>query len=248
MRAEVLPTLEAIHPGAVERLAALAVLARESSDATSLAVEPGDGGVWLDVTPLAHADAHARRRSWLDATARAGLEAALTRVHLERIDAFARGARTGQTLSLPRGRVLFRDRARVWLGPAPGPRFPPPCRVAVPAEGALEFPERGLRLSWRVESSPGPGLDRWCSRPSDGLVARSPLSSDGIHERGRSRTLKELFASARWSRREQARALVVERDGEIVWIPGLWRGPGGEASAQGRELRAETLSRPAETC
>jgi hypothetical protein len=167
---------------------------------------------------------------------------------VERIDAFARAARTGQTLSLPREHVLFRDRARLWLGPAPGPRFPGPVRVVVPVEGGLEFPDRDLRLYWRVEPDAAPRLYRCVARPSDGLVARSPLPSDGISMDGRRRRLKDLFASARWSRRAQARALVVERDGEIVWIPGLWRGSNQERGANLAELRAEALSRPAESC
>jgi hypothetical protein len=65
---------------------------------------------------------------------------------------------------------------------------------------------------------------------------------------GRRRRLKDLFASARWARRAQARALVVERDGEIVWIPGLWRESNQERGAHHAELRAEALSRPAESC
>jgi hypothetical protein len=121
-------------------------------------------------------------------------------------------------------------------------------RVLVPVEGGLEFPDRGLRLFWRVEPDAAPRLYRCSARPSEGLVARSPLASDGIHMGGRRRRLKDLFASARWSRRAQARALVVERDGEIVWIPGLWRGSREERGANLGELRAEALSRPAESC
>ena len=248
LRHEVLPVLEAIHPRAAERLAALAELARAARSSDGVALEPGDGGVWIDASELARLGASDRARAWLELAARAGLEASLSRAHLERLDAFVAAARTGQTLSLPRGHVLFRDRARLWLGPAPGPCFPAPVRVPVPAAGGLEFPERGLRLYWGVEPDPSPGLYRFRARPSDDLVARSPLPADCIELKGRSRRLKELFASARWSRREQARALVVERDGEIVWVPGLWRRAGEERSAQRAVLRAEALSRPAENC
>src|SRR5262249_52448884 len=61
LRAEVLPLLEAIAPGAVANLAALAELARESASASDArldallagAVEPGEGGAWLGVAAFA---------------------------------------------------------------------------------------------------------------------------------------------------------------------------------------------------
>ncbi|MGH9887212.1 MAG: tRNA lysidine(34) synthetase TilS C-terminal domain-containing protein, partial [bacterium] len=77
-------------------------------------------------------------------------------------------------------------------------------------------------------------------RPPEALVARSPEPTDRVFARGRERRLKDLFTSARWSREAQARALVVERDGEIVWVPGLLRGE-ATVSSGGLELRAVRL-------
>ena len=42
--------------------------------------------------------------------------------------------------------------------------------------------------------------------------------------------------------------VVVERDGEIVWIPGLWCGPIDARVTGARELRMEALSRAVESC
>jgi tRNA(Ile)-lysidine synthase len=258
LRAEVLPALESIHPGAIERLAALAHLAAQA-DATLVAelgarlesvAEPGDGGLWFEADALAELELGLRRRALLALAGRAGLGSALTRAHVERIDAFLLRAAPGQALSLPRGFTLLRDRARLWLGPAPGPRFPDPVRVALSGEGALEFPERGLRLSWHACTAPDPPgrLLRLPANRRDALVVRSPLPTDRILTRGRERSLKELFTSARWSREARARALIVERHGEIVWVPGLARGVARENDASSVELRATRLPSPPRSC
>ena len=249
LRAEVMPALESIHPGATARLAALARLAAEADSilqadldgALACAVVEGDGGVWLEVEPLAQLDGARRRQALLGSARRAGL-AELSLGHVERIEAFLLHAAPGTVLSLPRRFVVLRDRSRLWLGREPGPRFPVPVRVPVPRDGALEFPERGLRLSWHACFAPDPPsrLLRFPARPPEALIARSPAPTDLVFTRGRERRLKELFASARWSREAQARALVVERDGEVVWVPGLFRGE-VRASSGSLELRAVRL-------
>ncbi len=258
LRAEVLPVLESIHPGAASRLAALADLAAQADAALVGGLEtmletrsdPGDGGVWFDVEGLAELDLGRRRRALVALTSRAGLGSALTRAHVERVDAFLLRATPGQLLSLPRGCVLLRDRTRLWLGPAPGPRPPEPIRVALPGAGELEFPEQGLRLRWHACTAPDPParLLRLPARRHEVLVARDPLPNDRVFTRGRERALKDLFAGARWSRRAQARALVVERDGEIVWVPGLVRGETKENDASPLELRATHLPSPPRSC
>jgi len=258
LRAEVLPALESIHPGATARLAALAQLAAQADAALvgeleerlESRVESGDGGIWFEAEALAALDLGRRRRALLSLAGRAGLASALTHDHVERIDAFLLRAAPGRTLSLPRGFALLRDRTRLWLGPAPGPRFPEPVRVELPREGALEFPERGLRLSWHACIAPDPPvrLLRLPAQSREALVARSPLPSDRVFTRGRERSLKDLFTSARWGRAAQARALIIERDGEIVWVPGLVRGEARKNDASSLELRAVRLPSSPRSC
>jgi tRNA(Ile)-lysidine synthase len=258
LRAEVLPALESIHAGASARLAALAQLAAQADEALlgeldrrlEVLAESGDGGIWFEARALADLDVGQRRRALLALAERAGLGALITRAHVERIDAFLLRAVPGRVLSLPRGFTLLRDRARLWLGPGPGPCFPGPVRVELPREGALEFPERRLRLSWHACFAPEPParLLRFPARPQEALVARSPTPNDRVFTRGREQRLKEVFASARWGRAAQARALIVERDGEIVWVPGLVRGEPSGNDASSVELRAVLLPSPPRSC
>ncbi len=259
LRAEILPALEALHPGASERLASLADLAAEH-DAALIATlepwleqlsEPGDGGLWLDAAKLSEFDVGRRRRALLALAARAGLESSLSRNHVERIDAFLEQAAPGRVLSLPGGFRLLRDRGRLWLGPATGPRFPEPLlRQALPREGALELPDQGLRLSWHACVAPDPPdrLLRLPAFPHSALIVRSPIESDRVFVRGRPRPLKELFASARWSRQARARAVVVERGGEVIWVPGLVRSEAVEGGEGPLELRALRLPSPRRSC
>jgi tRNA(Ile)-lysidine synthase len=258
MRAEILPALESIQPGASARLAALARLAAQADGALVGELEPrldaqlelADGGVWFDDDTLADLDDARRARALLAIASRAGLDSDLTQAHLERIEAFLRHATPGLALSLPHGFALHRARSRLWLGPAPGPQLPAPIRLQLPAEGELEFPERGLRLSWHACTAPDPPdrLLRLPARPLEALVARTPRADDRIFVRGRERRLKDLFASARWERVAQARALIVERGGEIVWVPGLARGEKGTDEACSHELRAVRLPSPPRSC
>ncbi len=258
LRAEVLPALESIQPGASARLASLARLAAQNDAALLGELEPrldarlafSDAGLWFDDETLAGLDAARRGRALLAIASRAGLDAELTHAHIERIDAFLRDSRSGLALSLPRGFALVRERERLWLGPAPGPRPPEPVRRELPSEGQLEFPERGLRLSWHACTAPDPParLLRLPARPRESLVARSPTAGDRIFTRGRERMLKDLFESARWGRAARARALIVERGGEIVWVPGLWRGEKATDHASSFELRAVRLPSPPRSC
>jgi tRNA(Ile)-lysidine synthase len=252
LRAEVVPALEALAPGAVRHLAELAARAREAEDAgrseleswLAHAAEPGEGGVWVECAALLSLEAPRRRRALAELVARAELGPRISRAQLLRIEAFVRSARAGARLSLSAERALYRDRGRVWLGPASGPQFAAPVRFRLLAGQSLEFPERRVRLSWVDARSAPPVavLDRLPVAPEDACTVRSPAPDDRVRVGGRERRLGDVFASARWSRLERSRALVIEKKGEIVWVPGLLAP--GAASDAGSEIRAERLSSP----
>jgi hypothetical protein len=80
-------------------------------------------------------------------------------------------------------------------------------------------------------------------------TVRSACDADRVRTRGRDRRLKDVLADARWSKLERARALVVEREGEILWVPGLVpMTPRRPVSTRASEIRAQRLSSPPYSC
>ena len=251
LRAEVVPLLEAIAPGAVANLAALAELAREAELATAErldellagAIEPGEGGVWLEVAAFAALEPALARRALAHVAARAGLGEHRSRAEFARVERFLRESRSGQRLALAGRSALYRDRARVWLGSGEGPRFPPPVERSLAAGGVLEFPERRIRLSWRdTRTAPEPDPLRFPAHAGDRFTVRSARDADHLEMRGVQKRLKDVLANARWSKLERARALVVEQRGAIVWVPGLvWESRSTAPGPARCEIRAERL-------
>ncbi len=233
LRRQVLPALEEVHAGAAEKLATLARRARESEADGERAVERalgralsrGDGGLWVNPLELDALGPVGRRRALLALLSEAGLGDRVTTGHLTRVERFLGAPQGAPSLSLPGGRVLFRDAGQVWLGPGPGPAFPSRVSTSLGPPDPLEFPERGIRLSWRRTVRPASSRDALAlpAEPSPSLRIRSPRPGDRIALAGHHspRPLVELFRSARWSRRQRARALVVETNGEVLWVPGL---------------------------
>jgi tRNA(Ile)-lysidine synthase len=231
IRAEVMPVLESIHPAAARKLADLAEsasataawMAESTAPALEQALLEGDGGLWIDPGPLVALGPPLRMRALAELLRRGGLAERVSRTHLERVARFIEGAQSGKTLSLPQDMTLLCDQDRFWLGPASGPRFPPDFSASLRPPDALELPQRGLRLTWyRPGASCKPGL-RVAARLASPLVVRSPLPGDSMRalKRAQSVPLTDLFASARWSRRDRARAVVVELDKQVLWVPGL---------------------------
>jgi tRNA(Ile)-lysidine synthase len=256
LRAEVMPALVRVQPDAELKLARLADQARawgrplRAAARAQLdgALEAGDGGEWLALAALAGA-ADPQRRTLLALWLGAGdSDARASAPHVQRAAELAERGETGRALSLPGGRVLFRDRDALWLGPAPGPRFPAPLeRWLTPPDG-LVCPERDLRFDWAhagTRDSQG-----WPVAAGSRVRVRSPGPGDAIRtDPGRAPlALRELFARAAWTRRRRARALVVEQDGCVVWVPGLARATPAHEVRQGWKLVAGRLSTPGDTC
>jgi tRNA(Ile)-lysidine synthase len=251
LRAEVLPVLEDVHPGAAERLANLAKLAQEArvereSETRSFvddAVRPEDGGLSIDARRLTRLSPQQRMRVAAELMRNAGLGTRVSTEHLRRIERFIAEAETGKALSLPGDSMLLCDRDHFWLGPDRGPGVPEPFRAELSPPDPLLLPACELRFHWRR----GPGAEGlvlpegW----TGAVVIRSPAPGDRLEVEGspRSRRVKDLFAAARWSNRARARAVVVEECDSIVWVPGLTRPrslPGGGETSW--RLVAEPLS------
>jgi tRNA(Ile)-lysidine synthase len=258
-RTSLLPALEALHPGAVDRLAALAAAARDTDEFVAAeaarllaqAAVAADGGLWLDRARLAAAAPALRARALAVALRGVGLAERVSRTHLRRIEAFAASAAPGARLSLPGGIGLRADRGALFLGPEPGPRPPLPFRVELSPPLGLALPQRGLRLAWsRPErEASGPALRVPRVLPA-ALYARSARAGDALvgDDPGRRRPLKEIFAGARWSGRERARAVVVECAGQVVWVAGIARAELVRGAAAAWELRLERLSGVGGSC
>lgn len=251
LRKEVLPILEAIHPGAIERFGNLARLAREAraereSEIGSFierAVRTEDGGLSIDARSLAGLSPQQRMRVASELMRSAGLAMRVTSAHLRRIERFIAEANPGKALSLPGDSTLLCDRDHFWLGPDTGPGAPQPFRAELCPPDPLLLPACELRFHW--ERGPGvEGLalpDGWAGP----LVIRSPAAGDRVRVPGspQPRRLKDLFAAARWSNRARARAVVIECSDSILWVPGLTRPspPSGVTESSWR-LVAEPLS------
>jgi tRNA(Ile)-lysidine synthase len=262
LRADVLPVLEALHPGAADRLADLARSARdlrawvrdEVEGMLAAGVEAGDGGYWIERERLLAAPESLRAEALGELLRSVGMAERVSRVHLDRVADFLAKSARGKRLSLPLDCVLLSDGPGVWLGREPGPRFPGAFEVRLSPPRALARPERGLRLTWSRSAPEEAASGLWIGDPGAvPLVARSPRSGDRLSAGGNGapRPLKDLFVRARWSYRDRARALVVELGGEVVWVPGLAsaRAPGrGNAAREGWLLRAERLSGLSASC
>ncbi len=128
LRAEVLPVLEQIHPGARGRLAALAERAREvrlparaEAERVLARASRRVGGSWrLDAEPLLSSPADVRMRALAQLMSRAGLGERVTAAHLARACDFLANATTGKALSLPGDTALVRTSDGFWLRPADG--------------------------------------------------------------------------------------------------------------------------------
>jgi tRNA(Ile)-lysidine synthase len=248
LRREILPRAEAaVAPGARRSLVRLARLARQEEEAWESLLPELVSGVLVGGGParydldraafLRHPPAI--RTRILRALARqlsATLEEAGTRAALE----FSSSGASGRHRTLAGGLVLAREfDLLVFSRPAPaGARES--LEVAGPGEGRGTFILDGR--VWRAEWT---HADRtatpWTQAFAPGRLAfplrfRGWAPGDRIRMSYGSKKLKKLFAEARIPASERAqRPLLVDRDGAVLWVPGLARAadppePSGEAS------------------
>lgn len=161
LRAEVLPRLEEIHPGATRKLAALAaaarrsgrMLEREAREVLARLSRLQGGDLCLDARELRALEAELRARVLLRLLAAIPGARAASRVHLVRIERML-GSADGKQLSLPGGYRLVCRGHEMRLGPAgsaaPQPNAPSKERQrrrAGQGQPASESCAEGLRPS-----------------------------------------------------------------------------------------------------
>jgi len=247
LRAEVLPALERVQPDAAIKFARLAhqigrwAEPRRAEIARLLAgaIEPGEGGEWLPLRAL-----RARPAAEQGEILAAWIGSRTTYRHVEgAVELVVRGP-SGRSLSLPGKRVLFRDRDALWLGPSPGPSRPDPFERWLEPPEHWSCPLRGIALGWSAIERADAMRGGWPVPAGARVLVRSAAAGDSIAlEPGAPpRPLRVLFQRAAWSQRRRARALVVEHEGRVVWVPGLARATPANELRHGWLLVAGPLS------
>ena len=205
VRLDLLPALEARHPGFRRRLLGLAAAARAALDALEAAL-PGP-----EREPLLAAPAHARARAFVRLYSEAaGSAPGLARAHLEAMERLALAWATGASLDLP-GRVRFRvlpDRVD----------FEPFAVAPAPA-------------AYRLVERPCAGCGRPGAVSAGGPVHLKPGSyavgarTPGLRMRPAgapgSRKVQDILTDARVPRHLRDGLPMVFRDGELAWIPNI---------------------------
>lgn len=241
IRAEILPALESIRPGARARLAALADEARSAEEAWSAVVEEALRDVVLsaseDVLELARDrllayHPHVRARVLRRALHRFGSEPGRSGTHaaLEFITAGA----SGGVIELAGGIRLLRSFDRLVIrrvsAPPPADRV---VRIEAPGTGraVAMIGGRAVTVHWsctaREQTAPAVTFDPSALRFP--LELRAWRSGDRIPFEHGSKRLKQLFAERRIDREERRRTPVLaEVDGRVLWVVGLRRAAGTE--------------------
>jgi tRNA(Ile)-lysidine synthase len=236
IRHQVLPALDAVRPGVVPRLAAIAAEARSAESAWDQVVDAvekdvvstHDGpGVPLARERLRSYHPHVqvrllRRllRRYGSPPGRAGTQAALE---------FINSGQSGGVLHLPGGVRLERDfdTIRIVAPGVAGPVAERPAEIHGSGSGSARALVGGrvVRLSWgaaaREVARGGMPVVR-LRAPVFPLVLRGWRPGDRIRLGYGSKKLKKLFSERRLDRRMRSRVpVLVDGRGEVVWVVGL---------------------------
>jgi tRNA(Ile)-lysidine synthase len=221
IRAELVPALLAVHPGASDNVLALVEILREEAAVLDALVDGALAG-----------------RGQIELARLRELEPALARLVVQRLADEAAGGpapgvarRAGEVAAMSdRGSVqldvgggvtaiaeygVVRFEAR---GDAPGVA---PQAVRLPIPGSVVFGEHEVRCELGSPAREPGVLDR--AALGDELLVRSWRAGDrmdplGLHG---SKSLQDLFTARRVPRRERAGVAIVESCGEIVWVAGV---------------------------
>jgi tRNA(Ile)-lysidine synthase len=259
LRAEVLPALERIVPGAAGSLARLAAAAadeevvwrRAVDDAERDAVVSTDAAGWLLARPILQSyDRALRARLLRRLAARAGVRVRASA--LARALAFAEAAQSGKGVDVGGGLRLERSFDHLWLGRG-DPASPGRVESVTIADGtagasSLRIAGRHLRVAWgeagerggRADGAAGAAAADTDPDPARILLARARLrfplrvrpALPGDRMRmpyGRKRVVR-LLAERGVARTARPTApVLVDAHEETLWIPGVARSAASEA-------------------
>ena len=222
IRAQLVPALEAAHPGAADNVVAVAEILREEAAVLDALV-----------------DAVLDRRDRVRLVRLREVEPALARLIVQRLADDAAGGPAPGVARRAAEILALDERGTVQLDPGGGV-------VAIAEYGVLRFESRASQLA---QATPGPVvlaipgsavfgeqqvtcelgpparepgvLDR--STLGDDLLVRSWRPGDRMAPLGLqgSKSLQDLFTARRVPRRERGAVPVVESRGEIVWVAGV---------------------------
>ncbi len=162
----------------------------------------------------------------------AGTADAITRQHVESIDALARSGRAGRRWQLPHALRVEVAGNRLQFKRAD-------LMVEAPASVELPVPGSAIFGSWQITASgaqaldavllaqirkPGSQFEAWCDYTAIGepLVVRARLQGDRLRPLGLggSRKLQDVFVDRKVPRTERDRIPIVTGPHGIVWVPG----------------------------
>lgn len=256
LRHETLPELRRSFPGIDDALVRVAESAARAMDdirrvttpRIDLHLERETRHTWaLRAAALADLEPDAVVVAMGDALERMGHRNDVSREHYLALVSL----RIGASVDLPRVRVRREHDALVFTvrdGVAraqPGLADPAPCVLEVPGEvrtagwsiasmcvtGQEAHREIAARNESRVASVAGVAFAE--TNPGDAWSVRAPRPGDRIRPLGMNghRKLSDVFIDAKVPLRRRAQAVVVERNGDIVWVPGLVMGEGARVDA-----------------
>ena len=220
VRADLVPALRAIHPGAEANVLALVEILRDEAEALDAVVDDVLGGRGeIELARLRELP-RALRRLAVQRLADAASGAPVPGIAARAEEIAALSQRGTATLHLPGGLRAVAEYGVLRLEPAGAPE-PVPGPATLPVPGAVGFGALEVRCELGPPQPRPGGVDRaalgsellvrtW--RPGDRMA---PLGLGGT------KTLQDIFTARRVARARRATIPVVESDGEIVWVAGV---------------------------
>jgi len=245
VRHDILPGMRAKQPDIDELLIEIAASSRRKLEAlrrdTDARRRVGfvreNKSTWhLDAVALEGLEPDATALLFADALASIDADRDVSRTHYERLAAL----RVGQSIDIP-GMHVRRDHD-AWVFSTRDQQAARVLSSRHPARSAARGPrlDATRACGWFVDTTeslgdaartallatpqPRTSMTQWIAAdPADTLIARHPKPGDVIQPFGMTghKKLSDVFMDARIPHRKRASRLVVERNEEIVWVPGI---------------------------